>query len=281
MPRTICPVVIPTIIVALLSQIAFAQRSSDEKPLDKNFAQQDSDASLKHSTIRKGLVAVRLRERGAHLMEDFSRDAVDTKQWRIWHSNPDQVSFAIRDGQFTIRARNQIGHNGLWQLGPRRFKDVALVARMGIRSTLPGTHDLCLHLCGGDMPRSPDHWAEITMRDVGDGKLEFRPAVATELGGFVQSGRKLILKREDDRGVTGRVSLDGSSNLCSLEIRDADGHWHQVIDPTPLLLAHHALRDRRCAAGPRRTTTQITPASAGLMTCASIREPRRIRYSSD
>ena len=122
------------------------------------------------------------------------------------------------------------------ELDARRFKDVSLVARMDIHSSKPRTHDLCLHLCGGDMPRSPDHWAEIAMQDLGDNQVLFRPFVATEVDGFKQSQKNVVLERGTEPGFLGRVSLDGSSNLCSLEIRDAGGQWHPIIEPTPLLL---------------------------------------------
>ncbi len=196
----------------------------------------DGDIFLSGPIIRSGLVDWKLRERGAHLMEDFQLDKVDTKRWRIWHSNPERVTMAVTNGRLAIQGRNEIGHNGLWQLGARRYKDVSLVARFDIRSTVPRTHDLCLHLCGGDMPWSPDHWVEMAVQDLGDGTVLFRPAVAAQQDEFQQSQKSLVLPRGDDDGFLGRVSLDGSANLCSLEVRDSDGKWHPIIDPTLLLL---------------------------------------------
>jgi len=70
-----------------------------------------------------------------------------------------------------------IGHNGLWGLTTAKYKDVVLVGEMDIRSQGSSPHRLALHLCGGDGVRSPDHWVEIDMVDLGD-KARFSPMAA-------------------------------------------------------------------------------------------------------
>lgn len=186
--------------------------------------------------IRQGLTGWRLLERGAHLMEDFDTTEVDLKCWRIWHSNPQQVTFAFEGGRFSIDAKGPIGHNGLWQLKARRFKDVTLVGRMDMECSVARSHDLCLHLCGGDMPTSPDHWVEIAMRDLDGDQAEFHVCAAVEKDAFTQSNEKVILSRNNDSGFLAKVSLDGVTNLCSAEVRDENGSWHKIIKPTPLRL---------------------------------------------
>ena len=123
--------------------------------------------------IRRGLTGWRLLERGAHLIEDFEAPEVDRERWRVWHSDPQHVTFEFNSGRFSIQAAGPIGHNGLWQLKARRFKDVTLVGRLDIESSVARSHDLCLHLCGGDMPTSPDHWVEVAMRDLDGEQVEF------------------------------------------------------------------------------------------------------------
>ena len=186
--------------------------------------------------IRQGLTGWRLLERGAHLIEDFDATAVDLTRWRIWHSNPQQVTFGFDGGRFSIQATGPIGHNGLWQLKARRFKDVTLVGRMDMESDVARSHDLCLHLCGGDMPTSPDHWVEVAMRDLDGDQVEFRVFAAVERDAFTQSNEKVILSRKDEKGFLAKLSLDGGANLCSAEVRDENGKWRAIIVPTALRL---------------------------------------------
>lgn len=201
--------------------------------------------------IRKGPVAVRLRERGALLIEPFDGEQIDRKKWRIWTQNPEAVKLSIEDGRFVIRGRGRLGHNGLWSLNAVKFKDVTLVARMGIRSEGPRPHELLLHLCGGDMPRSPDHWVEIAMRHLGGDRAQFSVFAAVEKGLYDQSGRKLNLRIGRQAGFLARISLDGGSNLSSLEVRDADGKWRRIVEPLPLHLrtTHCEIKMRRSWGG--------------------------------
>ncbi len=209
--------------------------------------------------IRKGPVSIRLRERGAMLMEAFDADKVDTKRWRIWKQNPDRVKFAVEDGRFVIRGTGPLAHNGLWSLGSVRFKDVTLAARMDIRSRGDSPHELYLHLCGGDMPRSPDHWVEIGMREVGE-KVQFRVMAAVEKGNFRQQNRKLLLDRGEQDGFDARISLNGSTNRCVTEVRDAKGVWRTVADAIPLRLrtTHCEIKMRRQWKPNEKTPTTST-----------------------
>lgn len=193
-------------------------------------------AETKQPTIRTGVVGIQLRERGALLIEDFKGDTVDEKKWRIWHSDPEAVDFSVRDGRFEIRGKGRLQHNGLWSLNAVRFKDVTLVGRMDIHTEGSNPHDLLLHLCGGDMPTSPDHWVEVAMRDVGDGKARFGVFAAVEKDGFTERDKAVVLERGGDEGFLARLSLNGSTNLCTTEVQDADGTWHEIVKPIPLYL---------------------------------------------
>lgn len=185
--------------------------------------------------IRKGAVAARLRQRGAMLIEPFDGDKVDQRRWRIWTQDPDAVAFEVRDGRYHLRGTGPIGHNGLWSLNPARFKDVTLVARMDVRSEGPHPHDFLLHLCGGDMPNSPDHWVEISMQDAGE-KASFRVLAAVEKGLYKWPAEPVVLARGKEDGFVARLSLNAATNLCTAEVRDADGKWRLLLDPLPLHL---------------------------------------------
>lgn len=204
-------------------------------------------------TIDRGLTGYSIREPGALLVEDFGAPEVDTERWRIWHSDPDAVSFAVEDGRFVIRGSGPLGHNGLWSLDAARMKDVALVGRMDIRSTRPETHDVLLHLCGGDSPRSPDHWVELSMRDLGDGNARFGVMAALPKGHHDGQARTIDLPRGEKDGYVARVSLDGSSNTCTAEVRDSEGEWHVLTNATRLLLrtTHCEIKMRQRYPGPQ------------------------------
>jgi hypothetical protein len=232
----------------------FLRTDTSAKEDSKTTATDDQKPML----IRRGLTGWRLLERGAHLIEDFEAGNVDRKVWRIWHSNPEQVTFGFDGGRFSIHGTGAIGHNGLWQLNARRFKDVTLVGRMDMKSKTARSHDLCLHLCGGDMPTSPDHWVEVAMRDLGDDQAEFRIFAAVERNAFTQSSKKLVLPRTGDDGFLARISLDGSTNLCSVEVRDEEHVWHPIIDPTPLHLRTTHCEVKMRGAGQRDQTTEST-----------------------
>jgi len=201
--------------------------------------------------IKEGPVSVSLRRRGAMLIDGFDAEAIDTDKWRIWHQSPDTVEMAVRDGRLFIKARGYIPYNGLWSLNPAKFKDVALVARMDVTSSGPDGHEALLHLCGGDMPLSPDHWVEIAMRDIDENTAEFSVNAAVEEGLFDKRACKLTLERGDEPGFVGRVSLDGSSNLCTPEVRDAEGKWHRLAEPVPLHLrtTHCEVKMQRRGSG--------------------------------
>jgi hypothetical protein len=161
------------------------------------------ETETRQPRLGKGVVGIQLRERGALLIENFTSDTVNQNKWRIWHSDPEAVAFSIQDGRFKIRGEGHLQHNGLWSLNSARFKDVTLVSRMNVQSKGDHPHDLLLHLCGGDMPTSPDHWVEISMRDVGNGKARFSVFAAVEKGGFTESNKELVLERGINEGFLG------------------------------------------------------------------------------
>lgn len=218
---------------------------------------QAEETKTQQPVIRKGVVGIKLRERGALLMDAFPGDQVDKQKWRVWHSDPEAVQFAVRKGRFEISGQNHLEHNGLWSLNAARFKDVTLVGRMNVLSEGADPHELLLHLCGGDLPRSPDHWVEIAMQDLPDQKVQFRVYAAVEQGGFQEQDKTLILDRGKTAGFLARLSLDGSRNLCSTEVQDTRGHWHEIVKPIPLYLrtTHCEIKMR---GGPAKDQTKPT-----------------------
>lgn len=202
--------------------------------------------------ITTGLTGFSVRDPGVLLAEHFPSPEVDTERWRVWHSDPDAVSFACEDGRFVIRGKGPLGHNGLWSLKAARMKDVALVGRMDITSSRPETHDMLLHLCGGDSPRSPDHWVELSMRDLGDGTARFGVMAALPKGHHDREARTIDLPRGEADGFLARVSLNGATNLCTAEVRDAEGVWHTLTETTCLLLrtTHCEVKMRQRYPGP-------------------------------
>ena len=203
-------------------------------------------------TIDEGLTGYSVREAGALLAEDFGAPEVDTERWRVWHSDPEAVDFAVEEGRFVIRGRGPLGHNGLWSLNAARIRDVVLVGRMNIRSTRPETHDMLLHLCGGDSPRSPDHWVELALRDLGDGNARFGVMAALPEGHRDQRARTIDLPRGKEDGFVARISLDRSTSICTAEVRDSEGGWHVLTDATRLLLrtTHCEVKMRQRHPGP-------------------------------
>ena len=125
--------------------------------------------------------SIRLVEPGAILAEDFDAKDVDRTKWRVWQEHPDRTTVRQENGRLNLTARGPIGHNGLWGLTTAKYKDVVLVGEMDIRSKGSSPHRLALHLCGGDGVRSPDHWVEIDMVDLGD-KVRFSPMAALPVG---------------------------------------------------------------------------------------------------
>ena len=125
--------------------------------------------------------SIRSVERGAILAEDFDARDLDRTQWRVWQEHPDRTTVRQENGRLNLTARGPIGHNGLWGLTTAKYKDVVLVGEMDIRSKGSSPHRLALHLCGGDGVRSPDHWVEIDVVDLGD-KARFSPMAALPLG---------------------------------------------------------------------------------------------------
>ena len=201
-------------------------------------------------------------ESGALLVEDFESNEIDLKRWRIWQMDPDKTTMAVKDGRFVIDAKGQVAHNGLWSLSPPKYKDVTLVAQFDIQSEGPDSHELLLHLCGGDMPRSPDHWFEIAQRDLNVNQARFSTYAATARGDFNQGDRFVELKRPvngkssyRDTGFLAKVTLNGATNRCVAEVRDSAGKWQSLVDPVPLHLrtTHCELKIRGGTAGSKST----------------------------
>ena len=205
-----------------------------------------ADATPKQApTITKGLVGVKLRERGAHLVEGFDTTEIDKNRWRLWVMDPDRTSLRVESGRFFVEGHGTLDHNGLWQLNPAKYKDVVLVARMDIRSQGQSPHECLLHLCGGDMPRSPDHWVEISMTDEGN-SARFKVLAAVPEGVFHQGQQFVLLSRRGKDGFLAKLELDAGTNLCSASVWDGN-EWREIIEPVELSLrtTHCELKIRR------------------------------------
>jgi len=178
--------------------------------------------------------AIKLIERGALLVEDFDAAEMNAKLWRIAHQDPELTTVAQKGGRLELTGRGLIRMNGFWGVGGVKHKDVALVGEMDIRSTGAPPHRLALHLCGGDGRRSPDHWTEIAMVDLGD-KARFSPASALPEGFDRRAGQFLELPHPPGRGFLCRIDLNGVTNLAELWVKAEDG-WKQICDPIELPL---------------------------------------------
>jgi hypothetical protein len=178
--------------------------------------------------------SIRLVERGAILAEDFEGRNLDRTRWRVWQEHPDRTTVRQENGRLNLTARGPIGHNGLWGLITAKYKDVVLVGDMDIRSKGPSPHRLALHLCGGDGPRSPDHWVEIDMVDLGD-KARFSPMAALPLGLNRHQDQFLDLPHPAGQSCLCRLALNGDTNLTELTVKTAEG-WRRICDPIELPL---------------------------------------------
>ncbi len=205
--------------------------------------------------------SIRLIERGAILAEDFDAENLDRTAWRVWQENADRTTVGQEEGRLNLTARGPIGHNGLWGLTTAKYKDVVLVGEMDIRSQGSSPHRLALHLCGGDGVRSPDHWVEIDVVDLGD-KVRFSPMAALPLGLDRHYDQSLDLPHPAEASFLCRLTLNGDTNLTELSVKTAEG-WKRICDPIelPLRTIHtevklHGSPGTAGAAGAEETTSQ-------------------------
>ncbi len=192
-----------------------------------------SDQNAEHLVITKGLVGVRLKERGAFLIDDFSGKEVNKDKWRIWNSNPDKAQLSVEGGKFTIRAHGQIEHNGLVSIPALKYKDVVLVARMDIQSHGSDAAWSVLHLCGG-AEMGPDASVEIILEDQGTQAL-FSLVAWVPKGSYKASYPKHLLPRVGNQGFLVKLELNAGNNLCLTSVHDGTA-WRQLDDPVELLL---------------------------------------------
>jgi hypothetical protein len=202
--------------------------------------------------------SIRLVERGAILAEDFDAKDLDRTKWRVWQENADRTTVGQEKGRSNLTASGPIGHNGLWGLTTAKYKDVVLVGEMDIRSKGSSPHRLALHLCGGDGVRSPDHWVEIDMVDLGD-KVRFSPMAALPLGLDRHYDQSLELPHPAEKGFLCRLTLNGDTNLTELTVKTAEG-WQRICDPIelPLRTIHTEvkLHGSQGTAGAEETTSR-------------------------
>lgn len=202
--------------------------------------------------------SIRLVERGAILAEDFDAKDLDRTKWRVWQEHPDRTTVQQENGHLNLTARGPIGHNGLWGLTTAKYKDVVLVGEMDIRSKGSSPHRLALHLCGGDGARSPDHWVEIDMVDLGE-KARFSPMAALPVGLNRHQDQFLDLPHPAGQSFLCRLSLNGDTNLTELTVKTAEG-WRRICDPIdlPLRTIHTEvkLHGSQGSAGAEETTSQ-------------------------
>jgi hypothetical protein len=205
---------------------------------------------------------VKLVESGAIVAEDFAGPRLDLSRWRVWQQNPDQTTVRQERGQLALTGRGPVGHNGLFGLTTAKYKDVVLVGEMDIRSQGPAPHRLALHLCGGDGNRSPDHWVEIDLVDLGD-KARFSPMAALPIGLDRQQDKFLDLPHSAGRGFLCRLSLNGDTNLVELSVK-TDAGWRAVCPPValPLRTIHTEVKLHGSQAAPPGAATVVTESQA-------------------
>jgi hypothetical protein len=202
--------------------------------------------------------SIRLVECGAILAEDFDAKDVDRTKWRVWQEHPDRTTVQQENGRLSLTARGPIGHNGLWGLTTAKYKDVVLVAEMDIRSRGSSPHRLALHLCGGDGTRSPDHWVEIDMVDLGE-RARFSPMAALPAGLNRHQDQFLDVPHPAGQSTLCRLRLNGDTNLTELSVQTAEG-WRRICDPIdlPLRTIHTEvkLHGSQGTVGAEETTSQ-------------------------
>ncbi|MCU0963372.1 MAG: hypothetical protein MUF48_25050 [Pirellulaceae bacterium] len=233
---------VPVILAALPALLVLGGEQDDEQP----------------SPITSA-VSIRLIERGAILVEDFDSRDLDLTRWRVWQNHPDRTTVRPDGGRLRITARGRIAMEGLWGLTTAKYKDVVLVGEMDIRSTGAAPHRLALHLCGGDGLRSPDHWVEILMSDLGD-KARFFPSTALPAGLDRRPDQYIELPHPPGQGFLCRLTLSGDTNLTELEVKAPDG-WRRICDPIelPLRTVHTEVKlhsQLGSARGDKETTSQ-------------------------
>jgi hypothetical protein len=235
---------LPMVVLGLVPGMAVGQ-AEDEKPFPSTAVE-----------------SVRLVESGAILAEDFDNPRLDLSRWRVWQENPDQTSVRQERGRLTLAAQGRIGHNGLWGLTTAKYKDVVLVGEMDIRSEGPAPHRLALHLCGGDGARSPDHWVEIDMVDLGQ-TARFSSMAALPIGLDRQQDKSLELPHPSGQGFLCRLSLNGQTNLVDLSIKTEKG-WLEICPPVPLPLRtiHTEVKMHGNAAAPSAPVEPLTKSQA-------------------
>jgi hypothetical protein len=187
-------------------------------------------------------VGVRLLERGALLIEDFEAPEMNAKLWRLAHRNPDRTTISQRGGRLELTARGLVHMNGFWGLSGVKHKDLVLVGEMDVRTTGSPPHRLAFHLCGGDGERSPDHWVEILMVDLG-ATARFLAGASLPVGLKPPQNLSLELPHPPGQGFLCRIELNGATNLAELSVKSAEG-WKRVCEPVelPLRTAHAELK---------------------------------------
>lgn len=187
-------------------------------------------------------VALKLVESGALLTEDFEAPEMNARIWRRRHSNPDRTTFSQHGGRLELTASGQVHMNGFWGEGGVKHKDLVLVGEMDVRSAGSPPHRLALHLCGGDGNRSPDHWVEILMIDLG-ATARFLAGASLPVGLKPPKNLSLELPHPPGQGFLGRIELNGTTGLAELSVKAADG-WKPVCEPValPLRTAHAELK---------------------------------------
>lgn len=181
------------------------------------------------------VTAIRLIERGAILVDDFEPKEIDAQSWGIWQEDPQATAVELHEGRLEITARGRVGHNGLLSHPAVKYKDVVLVGEMDIRSEGPEPHHLALHLCGGDAARSPDHWTEVVLTDLGESARFSTLTARPECDDHHQDRQSLLLPHPPGQGFLCRIELNGETNLAQLSVKTVEG-WKPIADPIDLNL---------------------------------------------
>jgi hypothetical protein len=203
------------------------------------FVRQAATQAPAGPTAVRAAASIRRLERGALLIEDFDGGHIDTQKWRIWQQEPGQTTVTQRSGRLELTAQGPVHMNGLDSLTHAKYKDVVLVGEVDVRSEGPAPHHLVLHLCGSDYPRSPDHWTEIVLVDLGKMARLSSWTTGPEGPDYHQNHQSLLLPHPPGQGFLCRIELDGGTNLAGLSVKSA-GEWRRVCDPVelPLRIVH-------------------------------------------
>lgn len=231
----LCPAAFVFLLGVWATTAMARDEKSDGKPPSGSGAPNWVPAASEPQGAIRAVTGIRLLERGAVLADDFEGRQMDDRHWRLWQMDPAKTVVEQKGGRLELTVTGSVAHNGVTSQPTVKYKDVVLVAEMDIRSQGAEPHHLALHLCGGDSTRSPDHWTEVNVIDLGDmarlATLTARPETTDNR----QAEQTLVLPHPPGKGFLCRIELNGSTNLAALSVKTPEG-WRPIADPIDLNL---------------------------------------------